>query len=83
LFAGLYTHVNFPQVRVAAKKLGDVPVFTTTLDQVWKKYNIAEGDFISINFKEAQTLLYAGTFSSEAIKNFVYVSQYGHLLKFN
>lgn len=83
VFAGEYTHPNYHHVRVAAKKLGDVPVFTTTLDHVYKQYNIVEGDFITISFKKNETILYSGDFNSEALKNFVYISQMGHLIKFD
>ena len=83
VFAGDMPHVNFHHVRVAAKKLGDVPVFTTTLDHVWKQYNLVEGDFASINFKKDEATLYNGDFNSEAIKNFVYISQIGHIVKFD
>lgn len=83
LFAGLYTHPSYDSVRLTAKKTPDVPVFSTTLDRVFKQYNIVEGDFVHIDFSKNETALFAGSFNSEHLKNFIYIQRIGHLIKFS
>jgi len=83
IFTGKKNTFYFTKVLVAAKSIGDVPIFRATSPEILSAFSLKRNGFYTLDIASNSTQIYNGKRSPDLLIKFVYATRLGYLLSYS